>query len=251
MLPEKLLPVRVFLEQHHEDLEVVDYESQRLDFPNYELTPFDYLEYARSELEDGSVGSRINCVSHIKRAVECELDTLFYLVGLRSPKRNFPAKMEFVRSAGLLSNRSLETFNTVRNRVEHEYQAPEVEDLGLYFDLAESFVLALEGYFFMLKECPGLLFGFHDYTVPHIGIKAEPRMRVSISTAEPAITFEILDQGQTQTISATGKDLPLFAEAFGILMLLIRSTRLVSLSHVVTKLGGCCRDSKPLQPHGG
>lgn len=238
MLSAPLEPVRGFLEKHHARLEVVDFVSHQLEFPSYKLTPYDYLEYARAELDLNTVSSKINCVAHIKRAVECELDTVLYLLGLRAPKRHFPAKMDFVRVAGLLSNRSLETLNRYRNKVEHDYGAPDGANLDLYYDLAEAFVLALEGYIFMLKESPGIALGFHDYSVPHIGVMREPRLTVSVETKDPRIIFELRDNGSRCEIIASGKDFLFYGEALGVLLLLVRSTSLISLEHVIARLRG-------------
>lgn len=47
--------------------------TNRLEFPDFELLPFDYLEYAEKELADikENNAKKINCISHIKRAIEC------------------------------------------------------------------------------------------------------------------------------------------------------------------------------------
>jgi len=238
MLSAPLEPVLGFLEKHHARLEVIDFRLHELEFPGYKLMPYDYLEYARAELDLNTVSSKINCVAHLKRAVECELDTILYLLGLRAPKRNFPAKMEFVRAAGLLSNRSLETLNRYRNKAEHDYDAPDGADLDLYFDLAETFVLALEGYIFMLKESPGIALGFHDYSVPYIGVMQEPRLAVSVETKDPRIIFELRDEGERCEIIASGKDFLFYGEALGVLLLLVRSTSLISLEYVIAQLRG-------------
>lgn len=238
MLYPRLQPVLQFLEKHHATLETVDFVSEQLAFPDYQLTPYDYLEYARAELERSTTPGRINCVSHIKRAVECELDTLLHLLGMIAPKRNFPSKMDFVRGAFLISNRSLDTLNRLRNKVEHEYDDPNSADLAIYFDLAEAFILAIEGYIYMLKGSPGIVLGNHDYEVRHIGVKAEPILRVNVKTTPPMITFEIKDDGTQSVITIDHTTFDEYAQAVGVLLLLVRSTALISLEHVIHKLGG-------------
>jgi hypothetical protein len=238
MLLAPLQPVLRFLERHHTTLETVDFVSERLNFPEYQLTPYDYLEFAQSELDRDTTAARINCVSHIKRAVECELDTLLHLLGAGSPKRNFPSKMEFVRGAFLISNRSLDALNRLRNKVEHEYDDPDTSDLSLYFDLAEAFVLAIEGYIYMLKDSPGIVLGNHDYDVPHIGVKPEPMLRIDTETSPPAVVFEIRENGSSTNIRIEHSRFDEYTQAIGVLILLIRSTALISLDQVISRLGG-------------
>ena len=45
--------------------------------PIFELYARDYLKFAQEELEKKTVVSLINCVSHLKRATDCQIDTFF------------------------------------------------------------------------------------------------------------------------------------------------------------------------------
>ena len=53
---------------------------------------------------------------------------------------------------GIFNSRSLEKLNLIRNKVEHEYAAPKVEDLEVYFELVQAFVYALDGFIYMLAS---------------------------------------------------------------------------------------------------
>lgn len=122
-------------------------------FPEFDLMPDEYLRFAEKELERGTDESRINCVSHLKRAIDCELDTFFHIlsIGGEIKKRNlkFATKMDLVRGMGVVSPRSLTKLNFLRNRLEHEYAIPDFKDIEVFFDLAAAFISMIEGYIHM------------------------------------------------------------------------------------------------------
>src|SRR4051812_38900668 len=75
--------------------------------PEFNLFARDYLEYAEGELRSPTGLSRLNCVSHLKRAMDCQLETFLHYFGLRElfRKRNlgFDRKLEFLKAAGVFS----------------------------------------------------------------------------------------------------------------------------------------------------
>ena len=50
--------------------------------PNFELYARDYLKFAQQELDKKTIVSLINCVSYLKRATDCQIDTFFYVYNL-------------------------------------------------------------------------------------------------------------------------------------------------------------------------
>lgn len=117
-------------------------------YPKFDLTPFDYIDFAEKELESNSERSKINCVGHLKRAVDCQLDVFLFAYNL-SPiftKNNlkFSKKLEVVSESNIFSTRSLNKLNTIRNKMDHEYSVPDIKDLELYFELSSAFVSVLE-----------------------------------------------------------------------------------------------------------
>ena len=116
--------------------------------PDFELYARDYIAFAEKELATQDERSRINCISHLKRAMDCQLDHFLHVCGLASlfKKRNlkFDAKIDFLKACGISSTRTLSRLNTIRNRMEHSYEIPKVDDLEVYFDLVVTFVSVLE-----------------------------------------------------------------------------------------------------------
>jgi hypothetical protein len=134
----------------------------QLDFPNFDLTPFDYLEFAEENLQSPTNSSRINCITHLKRAIECEMDTLLTILNIKRNIKSFPEKIRFVRDIGALSARSLDKLNKIRNKVEHDYEIPQIDDLEIYFDLASNFIHAIEGYIFILSMLSEVCWCFRE-----------------------------------------------------------------------------------------
>lgn len=113
-----------------------------------ELNPFDYLGFARADLEDKS-GNRsvINSVGNAKRALHLQVDTICEGYGFTviQKSNNFPEKLEFLHNLGLVTPRILKKLNTIRNKVEHDYSVPNEEDADLFCDVIELFLYATEG----------------------------------------------------------------------------------------------------------
>lgn len=201
-----------------------------LDFPSFDLMPFDYLEFAEEELEKDTPAARINCVAHLKRAVECELDTLLGVLNLSKHVQTFPKKLEFAGAVGIVSPRSLAKLNKMRNRMEHEYAILELEELDIYFDLASSFVHTLEGYIFMLYGNTGMSWRSAPGKSQEFGVTLEGN--------PPRVVFELAENGTTTEVAFELNSLSEFCEGLKIYFLMCRATALLSKDYVLSKLTG-------------
>jgi hypothetical protein len=201
-----------------------------LDFPDFELMPFDYLEFAEEELEQNTPAARINCVAHLKRAVECELDTLLGVLNLSKQVQSFPKKLEFAGDVGIVSPRSLAKLNKMRNRMEHEYAIPEAQELEVYFDLASSFVHTLEGYIFMLYGNTGMSWRCRPGNALEFG--------VTLDGNPPRVLFELVESGVTTEVTFEVSPLSEYCEGLKIYFLMCRATALISKDYVLSKLTG-------------
>ncbi|OCH12421.1 hypothetical protein [Aliivibrio fischeri] len=114
----------------------------------FEVTPREYLRFAEDELNRNTPVSLINCVSHLKRALDCQLDTFFEVYNLRDlfKKRNvkIEKKLQFIGAIGFFNSRSLIRLNNIRNKMEHHYSIPDIQDIEVYFDLITAIVQLLE-----------------------------------------------------------------------------------------------------------
>lgn len=134
-------------------------------FPEFDFYAYDYLEFAEEELDKNTDASLINCISNLKRAMDCQLDTFLHVFNLHYAinKRNlkFETKLEFLKECGVFNSRSLVRLNTVRNKMEHEYKRPKIEDIEVYYDLVVSFISVLERTMLLLHAHGEMYFAFN------------------------------------------------------------------------------------------
>lgn len=58
---------------------VETWDWRMFDPPKFEILPREYLSYAEGEIDRDSVVSRINCIGHLKRALECQVDIFLHV----------------------------------------------------------------------------------------------------------------------------------------------------------------------------
>jgi hypothetical protein len=210
-----------------------------LDFPSFEFTPLEYLEFAQDELGDKdseSIGvpNSLNCVNHLKRAADCAIDTFFHILHLYDlfKKRNlkFEKKTELLNAMGLFNPRSLNKLNTMRNKMEHEYNSPDSVNLELYFELVQGFVYALDGYMYMLALNAEMFF-----------ISAEKEsfqggMSVRYDFEKPSIIFELEEGENKDLLEFNASDIENFAFAANAFFLLCRFKFLINAGFVAHNL---------------
>lgn len=112
-----------------------------------EITPAQYLEYARKDLQDECEARNIiNAVSNAKRALHLQVDTIAEGYGYHKLKKSskFPAKLEFLGQMGIATPSIISKLNSLRNKVEHEYAVPDLEQIRDYCDIVELFLRATE-----------------------------------------------------------------------------------------------------------
>jgi len=151
-----MLPIKIqqYLTENLSEM-YLDYSGGgTFNFPKFDLFARDYLRFAEHELLQLQKNTNIiehihliNCVSHLKRAIDCQLDTCFYILNLQVFKKknlSLNAKLSFLKSAGIFNTFSLSRFNTIRNKMEHDYKIPDIEDIETYYDLVSALVSILE-----------------------------------------------------------------------------------------------------------
>lgn len=175
-----------FVIQHLKDLEEDASSGYGFNIPNYDLYARDYLEFAENQLIEGTPEALINCISNLKRAVDCQTDTFLYTLSLFDTfrKRNlkFEKKLELISSIGVFNSNSLAKLNKIRNKMEHEYALPQIDEIDLYFDLVSAFVSNLESVITVLQWDEINLYprdnedGFDIYFRLRLDRSSEPKM---------------------------------------------------------------------------
>ncbi|MCQ3946826.1 MAG: hypothetical protein DPW21_09030 [Anaerolineae bacterium] len=121
---------------------MIENPLDRLEFDS-ERTPFDYLEFARKDLEgEGETRNIINAVGNAKRALHLQVDTICTAYGYKSKSRDFPPKLIFLRDLGIVAPKVIEKINKTRNRIEHDYYVPTIEEAYDFIDIVELFLYA-------------------------------------------------------------------------------------------------------------
>ncbi len=138
-----------FFERHAENLMGDGGSGQPARLPDFEMLPRDFIEFAERDLSTASsTHSLINATSNLKRAVDCQLDYLLCSMNLnklyREKRLGIDRKLGLLKAAGIFRSRSIEKLNFLRNRLEHHYEVPEIQDVEVYFDLVSAFVSVIE-----------------------------------------------------------------------------------------------------------
>jgi hypothetical protein len=120
------------------------------DLPDYEIHPREFFGYAEEEMDDLKTNrSIVNCISNLKRAMDSQVDILLYSLNLqklyKDKRLGFDRKIGFINKCGFFNKGSLSRINAIRNKLEHHYEIPLIEDIEVYFDLVYAFIIVLEG----------------------------------------------------------------------------------------------------------
>jgi hypothetical protein len=146
---EKTDILKNFIAEKIYDFSVMEQDGGFREIPSFEIYPREYLRFAEQELETpNDTRHLINCISHLKRAMECQIDIFLHSFCLLNvfQKRNLgiDKKLELIQETRVATARTLSRLNTIRNRMEHAYEIPKLHDIEVYFDLVTSFVVILE-----------------------------------------------------------------------------------------------------------
>jgi len=125
-----------------EDIDPADSGSIHFELPKYEISPNRFLEFAEIDLKDDSVKGKVNTVSNLKRALDCQLDMFFETLNLKKIFDKYNLKFEkktiFLADVGMFPNQSINKLNKIRNKMEHHYETPAMEDLNVYYELVQN-----------------------------------------------------------------------------------------------------------------
>ncbi len=110
-------------------------------------SPVDFLSLAEEDFERGGLPALINATTNAKRAIVCQLDQLLISFGYPSFEWNVPKKIEQLRALGLLAPSLLRKVVKMRNVLEHEYEAPDLQAVEESLDVASLFVMSASAMF--------------------------------------------------------------------------------------------------------
>lgn len=111
------------------------------------LKPNAYLQDAIDDLNSGNERRNLNnAVRNAKSALHMRVDILCraFCGGEYFQKnlRNFPKKMDFLESVGIVRPRIIDKINKMRNEIEHEYRDATLEEAEYFIDIVLLFMEA-------------------------------------------------------------------------------------------------------------
>lgn len=202
--------------------------------PEHDLYARDYLKFSENQILIGTTESLINCVSNLKRAVDCQIDTFFHILTLHDviKERNlkFDKKLELLEAIGIFSSKSLTKLNAIRNKLEHEYSIPQIAELDLYFDLVSAFISNLETAIIVLTWDEKNL-----YTDDSEG-KIETYFTLSLERGKEPIMKAIWGRGDGESIEVTFKEYRCFAFYLRCLYLINIKSAFISNKYVMDQI---------------
>lgn len=111
--------------------------------------PSTYLQYARDDQAEGNdARCLVNAIGNAKRAFHLQVEMLCDAYGRRpvcgKTYANFGTYLDFLAKCGVLSPNLLRKLNATRNKVEHDYSAPDSAQVEDYVDIVELFLMATQ-----------------------------------------------------------------------------------------------------------
>jgi len=132
--------IKEFL-SHWDDLILGSWGGTDVETP-FQIKPREFLRFAEHDLNDDYEHHLINALSNIKRAIDCQVDSLLIGFGLHDTTKkriDFPTKIALLNSLGIISPKILEKINRERNLLEHEYIKPDKDSVEDALDVATLF----------------------------------------------------------------------------------------------------------------
>lgn len=131
-----------------------------INFIEFDISPRDFLHYAKIDFHSKSEAGLINALSNAKRAIDCQIDTVFSSMGvdyLNLPKSleifvncfKFEAdlsyKLKIIQGLNLAPSLIIADARNLRHALEHKYQKPEEKAVKNAIDVADLFIRSIEG----------------------------------------------------------------------------------------------------------
>jgi hypothetical protein len=138
------------------DIDTYDYFADG--YPPFDLTPKDYLNFAKQDFKVDDTKGLINALTHAKRAIDCQLDSTIWQLKLdveNENLRDFCArfaveerglhfKLQLIGAFSLAPVFTIAGIRSLRNDIEHEYNKPKKKDVLGAIELAELFISSVD-----------------------------------------------------------------------------------------------------------
>jgi len=140
---QKILDFYSSSEKNDADEIIESWSTGNIETP-FTIKPEEFQKFAEADLQIADKHHIVNGLSNVKRAIECQIDSLLFAFGLftkaKNQNLNFPRKIQLLNEIGIVSPRILGKINQLRNLLEHEYSVPERERVDDALDVAILFI---------------------------------------------------------------------------------------------------------------
>lgn len=111
----------------------------------FDLDAYDFRNFAKEELKNEMSDKNIvNTLSNIKRSIDCRIDSIYFVYGLKdkidNENWNFPRKKKFLEETGIVAPSILRKINKKRNYLEHDFELPSKEEVIDFLDVCNLFL---------------------------------------------------------------------------------------------------------------
>lgn len=126
----------------------------------FDISPKDFLRFAKEDLKEGDERGFINSITNSKRAIDSQIDETIEKLISKSDNFNpivndflkyfefesdIPIKLRIIHSLNLAPSLLISKSRTLRNKLEHIYKKPEVQEVKEALDVAELFIGSVAG----------------------------------------------------------------------------------------------------------
>lgn len=131
----------VYIQNQEINVEEIIIEPINLPF---EIKSEDFLEISNKDIESGNLRGLVNTVTNLKRAIDCQLDSMLLCYGLYKTSDEqswkFPKKIQELESIGIKIPGKVHKINDSRVELEHRYKKPSKSELQEFFDISKNFI---------------------------------------------------------------------------------------------------------------
>jgi hypothetical protein len=126
----------------------------------FDISPKDFLRFAKEDLKEGDERGFINSITNSKRAIDSQIDETIEKLISKSDNFNpivndflkyfefesdIPIKLRIIHSLNLAPSLLISKSRTLRNKLEHIYKKPQVQEVKEALDVAELFIGSVTG----------------------------------------------------------------------------------------------------------
>jgi hypothetical protein len=109
------------------------------------VTPREFLDWAKKDLETNDRRSIGNAIGNIKKAIHCRIDEIIDCTHIKyckdwNPRANTNTKLEALKIFNIKYTAVVSLLTEMRNNYEHKYKLPDYEQAQAYLETAEMWL---------------------------------------------------------------------------------------------------------------